>query len=71
MPENWNWRVNPGTTKATPGKPGCAYCSKCGEPAADTRWENGVEVFEPHSRFGTEVYCQRSNRPVVLPTVQR
>jgi hypothetical protein len=57
------------TRKASPGKGGRAYCQKCGKPDADTRWDQRMkdEVFEPHSRFGGELYCSRSNRPVVQP----
>jgi hypothetical protein len=65
--------VTPERTIATPGRPGRAYCQKCGHPAAATRWEPGVgEVFEPHNRYGTEMKCLIQPRePVVPPTVQR
>lgn len=47
-----------------PEKPDPKPCTTCGHPAAETRWERGVIVYEPHSRWQTSVYCERSNRPV-------
>lgn len=62
--------VTAGTTKALPGRPGSAYCPRCGRPAVETEWEDGVgEVYKPHNYPGDgTVKCMKgSGRPVVPP----
>lgn len=52
-------------TEPEPGAPGAAYCPHCNSQDVKTRLEYGVEVYEPHSRNGSEVKCMTgSNRPV-------
>ena len=56
------------STKAQPDRPGSADCPKCGRKDVTTRWEHGVELYDPHTRNGSTVTCyDRSNRPVVRP----
>lgn len=61
------------TSKASPGRPGRAYCPKCGRGDVTTRWERGVEKYNSHTTtVGGSVNCFKgSNQPVVPPTVQQ
>ena len=66
--------MTPERTRAMPGRKGRAYCRFCANPAATTRWEDGVgEVYdESHSINGGLVTCYLSkNQPVIPPKVQR
>jgi len=63
--------VTPERRVARPQQRGRAYCGGCGKQDATTRWERGMEFYEPHYFGSNGKKCARSDEPVIPPVVRR